>query len=245
MPTLIQYGCDLVHVAGPSKPILGVVRDKQTGKPVAGAQVGKQWTRDDEPWGWTTTDKEGRFRLEGLAWAVHELTVDPPANAPYLRTTTRIATDKPGNTPVTCDVELQRRRLVNGLVTNRVTGKPVSGWVEYRPLANNPNLKSAPYFAEARWPQGIVSAHLDKQGRFAIPALPGRGVLLVKADGIFLPASITEEDRKPGILDAKDPELLDTQPRLSWPNTSHAYRVLDMAAAEDATCDMTVDPGAR
>jgi protocatechuate 3,4-dioxygenase beta subunit len=244
-PKLTQYGCEFTHVAAPSKPIIGVVRDKETGKPVAGAQVGKEWTRDDEPWGWTTTDKDGRYKLEGLPWAVHELTVDPPANTPYLRTTARAAADRPGTEPVTCDIELQRRRLVSGRVTDRGSGKPVAGWVEYRPLADNPNLKAAPFLAEPTWPPRGVLASLDKDGRFAIPTLPGRGVLVLRAEGSFRPAAVAEADRKAGanVLDAKDPELLDTRPLPLWPALFHAYRVIDVPAGEDPTCDLTVDPG--
>jgi RNA polymerase sigma factor (sigma-70 family) len=244
-PKVMQYGCEFTHVAAPSKPIIGVVRDKETGKPVAGARVGKQWTRDDDPWGWTTTDKDGRYRLEGLSWAVHELTVDPPANTPYLRTTARAAADRPGTEPVTCDVEILRQRLVSGRVTDRVSGKPVSGWVEYRPLADNPTLKTVPFLAEPTWPPRDVTAQIDKDGRFSIPTLSGRGVLVVRAVGSFLPAPVAESDRKAGakVVDAKDPELLDTRPRPLWPAAFHAYRVLDVPAREDPTCDLTVDAG--
>jgi protocatechuate 3,4-dioxygenase beta subunit len=241
-PKLIQYGSDFTHVAAPSKPIIGVVRDKDTGKPIAGARVGKQWTRDDEPSGWTTTDADGKYRLEGLPWAVHELTVEPPKDAPYLRTTARAVADKPGTEPATCDIDLLRQRLVTGHVTNRATGKPVTGWIEYRPLADNPNLKFAPHLAEPRWPPQQVMVQIDKEGRFSIPTLPGRGVLVVKAEGTFLPAQLAEGDHKPGLLDAKDAELLDTRPHPFWVSQFHAYRVVDVPA-EDMTCDLTVDPG--
>ncbi len=241
-PKLIQYGSEFVYVAAPSKPIIGVVRDKDTGKPIAGARVGKQWTRDDEPSGWTTTDAEGRYRLEGLPAAVHELTVEPPKDTPYLRTTARAVADKPGHESAKCDIEMLRQRLVRGRVTERVTGKPVSGWVEYRPLAGNPNLKSAPHLAEPRWPPHQMIVLLDKEGRFSIPTLPGRGVLVVKAEGTFLPAQLTEGDRKSDVLDTKDAELLDTKPLPLWVPMFHAYRVVDVKA-DDKTCDLTVDAG--
>jgi hypothetical protein len=38
-PTNIGYGATLVHVAAPTKPILGVVRDEDTGEPLAGVEV--------------------------------------------------------------------------------------------------------------------------------------------------------------------------------------------------------------
>jgi hypothetical protein len=130
-------------------------------------------------------------------------------------------------------------------VTDRGTGKPVAGWVEYRPLADNPNLKTVPLLVEPRWPQRDVSAQIDKDGRFSIPALSGRGVLVVRAEGTFLPSTVAEADRKAGanVIDGKDPELLDTKPFPLWPSAFHAHRVLDVPATEDPTCDLTVDSG--
>ena len=88
-----------------------------------------------------------------------------------------------------------------GRVTDRVTGKPISGWIEYRPLADNPHADANP-----------LRAPLDQDGRFSIPAPAGTGVLIVKADGAFLPAKVDEADRLPGVFDPHDAELLATRP---------------------------------
>jgi hypothetical protein len=45
-------------------------------------------------------------------------------------------------------VEIERQRAVTGVVTDKDTGKPVRGWVEYRPLASNPALKDKPLLAD-------------------------------------------------------------------------------------------------
>ena len=61
------YPPSFTHTADPCRVVSGVVRDKATDKPIAGAVV-----RDNEPgryptyYNRTTTDKEGRYRLTGL-----------------------------------------------------------------------------------------------------------------------------------------------------------------------------------
>src|SRR5262249_37948246 len=83
-PRMTRYGSDFTHGAEASKPLVGTIRDRASGQPVANARVGKAWVRDGEAWGWTQTDKDGRFRLDGLPSGVHTLTIEPPP--PYLRT---------------------------------------------------------------------------------------------------------------------------------------------------------------
>ena len=87
---------------------------------------------------------------------------------------------------VSRDIEIDRQQAVTGRVTDGA-GKPVRGWVEYRPLAANANLKGKPLLAEPRWRQWAPGAQLDGDGRFILPVLPGPGVLLVRGDGDYLP----------------------------------------------------------
>jgi RNA polymerase sigma factor (sigma-70 family) len=61
------YGPTFDHLAGPTKPIAGVVRDRATGKPVADVWINASMR---EAW-WenyvrTKTDKDGRYRAIGL-----------------------------------------------------------------------------------------------------------------------------------------------------------------------------------
>ena len=57
-------------MAGPTKPIVGVVRDKDTKKPLAGITIrsdklpGSPFRGEDIVQ--TTTDAEGRYRLTGM-----------------------------------------------------------------------------------------------------------------------------------------------------------------------------------
>ena len=63
------YGATFEHVAGPTRPIEGVVRDRETGRPLAGVRIDSTPSRG-EPFilseAETTTDFQGRYRLVGL-----------------------------------------------------------------------------------------------------------------------------------------------------------------------------------
>jgi RNA polymerase sigma factor (sigma-70 family) len=241
-PQVPLYGSTFTHVAVPCKPILGVVRDKGTGKPLVGVTVRRPFTRDDDPQGSADTDKDGRYRLTGLPRGTHTLRVEPPAGMPYLMTEVQVSADEPGITPVTFDIELSRQPTVRGRVTDRATGKPVAAWVEYRPLARNPNLQANPLLAQPRFRSHPPSAGADRDGRWELAVLPGPGVLLIHAEGDYLPARLEKADRVPGVADKEDPELLDCRPLLAWPGDFHAYRLID-ARGEEVRIDLTLTPG--
>src|SRR5262249_61078489 len=66
------YGADFRHAAAPSRPVVGVARDQDTKKPLAGVTV-RSYVRAAGPDRFravdivrTTTDAEGRYRLTGL-----------------------------------------------------------------------------------------------------------------------------------------------------------------------------------
>jgi RNA polymerase sigma factor (sigma-70 family) len=242
-PQLPLYGSTFTHVVAPCKPIAGVVREKGSGKPLAGVEVSRPWTRDDDPSAWTTTDKEGRYRLTGLPPGVHTLKVEPPRNTPYLATEVRAAADQPGVEPVTFDIALDRQPAVTGRVTDRATGKPVQAWVEYRPLARNANLKTNPVLAEPKWGNHPPAAATDADGRFTLPVLRGPGVLLVESENDYLPARLEKADRVPGVADRTDPELIDCRPHVAWPGDFHAYRVIDVQEGKDAEVAIELTPG--
>jgi hypothetical protein len=242
-PKLTRYGSEFTFVAVPCKPILGVVRDKSSGKPLAGVGLGREWTRDDEPHPWTTTDNEGRYKLIGLPPGVHTIKLQPPSNSPYLAAEFRVHADRPNIEAVTFDIQLERQRAVSGRVIDRKNSKPVQCWVEYRPLAKNPNLSEHPLLAAPQWRNHPPSAQTDAAGRFTLPSLAGPGVLLVRAESDYLPAVFQEADRVAGVADPIDPELIDCRPLLAWPREFHAYRLIDVHEGKDAEVEIALTPG--
>jgi RNA polymerase sigma factor (sigma-70 family) len=241
-PQVPFFGSTFTFVAKPCKPIVGVVRDKESGRPLADIPIRTLWRRDDEPRAWTTSDKDGRYQLTGLPGGIHTLRVEPPRNTPYLDTDVRVVADQPGFEPVTCDIQLQRQPAVSGRVLDRASGKPVRGWVEYRPLATNPNLKTHPDLAEPAWGKHPPTTTTDRDGHFTLPVIAGRGVLLIRADTGYPPARLEKADRGK-ITDVADPELIDCRPHVAWPGDYHAYRLIDVAADKDLRVDVQLVAG--
>src|SRR5262249_21163949 len=132
---IIVHGVPFDHVAAPCKPVVGVVRDQDTGRPIAGAVVETYQLAGrphaGEPSVRAVTARDGRYRLTGLPKEDgHPLRAARPAGQPYLTAERRVA-DSPGLEPVTVDFELKRGVWLSGKVTDKVTGKPVYCQVQY------------------------------------------------------------------------------------------------------------------
>ena len=171
-------------LVGPTQPIVGVVRDKDTGQPLAGAIV-KSWITAQNPiiandFVRTTTDAQGRYRLVGLPRGTgHTIIAVPAEDQPYLASTFAVGS-APGVEPVTTNIALKRGVMVRGRVTAGPEGQPVRARLEYFVEASNPHASQVPGFAGT-----IHSIPTRPDGSFAIPALPGGGVLAVRADDRF------------------------------------------------------------
>jgi RNA polymerase sigma factor (sigma-70 family) len=243
-PMQMQYGVEFTHVAAPCKPIVGVVRDKETARPIPGVYISSSSGRSDDARAWTESDGQGRYRLEGLPGAIeHTLNVSPPPGVPYTNTTVQAAANSPGVEPVTFDIELERRLVARGRLTDQTTGHAVQGFVEYLPLADNPHSEQMRPTASRRQPPRFLTRS-DKDGRFVLPVLPGRGLVFVKAGDKYRPARIDSTARDTGLVDPNDPSLLNTKPRPTPPEGYHAYRLIEpVGNVREIPCDITLDPG--
>jgi protocatechuate 3,4-dioxygenase beta subunit len=99
------YGTAMELLAGPSRSVMGVVRDKDTSKPLAGVTVETEVGEYSEVIR-TTTDKGGHYRLDGLTKGnsqIMAMTDDMPY-LPALRT----VEDSLGLEAVTLNVALKR-----------------------------------------------------------------------------------------------------------------------------------------
>jgi RNA polymerase sigma factor (sigma-70 family) len=170
------YNAVFDHIASPTKPIIGTVREKGTGKPLAGITV-----RMTPGWVWINnakTDEQGRYRIVGAA-KQREYGV-AAAGAPYFAATKQNIPDTPGFDPITVDFELERGIEIRGRVINKTTGEPVKADVTYHAFADNPRLKKVSGLDE-----GEVAdrrGHTEADGSFFVVGLPGPGLLTVLAD---------------------------------------------------------------
>ncbi len=94
---LTYYGSTFNHAAPPSKPIVGVVRDKDTGKPIRGAIVQSYMIAGSNVSGrtdlTTVADMDGRYRLTGMPKGFgNPVRALPPDAQPYLPAVKNAAT---------------------------------------------------------------------------------------------------------------------------------------------------------
>jgi RNA polymerase sigma factor (sigma-70 family) len=182
------YAATFTHHTLPSRPIVGTVRDRATGKPLAGVAVVSSYYNGRS----SKTDAKGQYRIVGAA--KHDKYSLSAGSAPYLNCTKMNIADTPGLGPLVVDFDLDRGVAIKGRLTDKATGKPVRGYLGFIPLADNPNIKD---FSELGKPQIIASdeSHARADGSFTVTAIPGPGVLTARADDDdrFLAAEVTPE----------------------------------------------------
>jgi RNA polymerase sigma factor (sigma-70 family) len=248
-PQPAVYGPAFEHAAQPSKPIVGVVKDRATGKPVAGATVSgsaaNHWWGD---YAQATTDAEGRFCLLGVAKGAH-YSVSAHGGKSYLPSERRVS-DSAGLKPLTVNFEVVRGVLVKGRVTDKQTGKPVFCAMWYFPLADNKFFKDLP--GSDWWRHVSYGGRTEKDGTFNVLALPGSGVITVRAEdeamGLYTEAVLDPAHRSRAYGDDGDGGLgqsfLSAGGGIESLTGHHAYRLIEPAQGADTiTCDIELDRG--
>jgi RNA polymerase sigma factor (sigma-70 family) len=196
------YPATFDHVFQPSRLIRGVVRDKKTGRPIAGIRVDGYGTTDS-----ATTDAEGRFTLDGFgksAGGAYGMGVRPPGDRYFSRSVS--FPDTPGLGPVEGEIELVSGILVKGRVTHHTTGKPIAGArVEYNPLLPNPFVRWFGPNGAGILPCSWTDTGPD--GSYRLVVLPGPGALGFSARSpkeTFMPAIVTAQELKDFFKDKED-----------------------------------------
>src|SRR5205823_4421551 len=100
----------------------------------------------------------------------------------------------PGLDPVTVDFELKRGVWIEGKITDKVTGKPVRGAVEYFSLYSNPNLHDYPGFTGTFLIDLSVGVGTKEDGSYRVVGLPGPGLIGVYYIGHYLHAPEREDE---------------------------------------------------
>ncbi|HLN30607.1 MAG TPA: hypothetical protein VK395_22900, partial [Gemmataceae bacterium] len=236
---LTYYGATFEHPAAPSRPIVGVVRDKNTGKPLAGVPIqsdkfaGINISGDSSVR--TVTDKDGRYRLVGMPKGEGNLIkAAPAAGQPYLQDKQEVA-NSPGLDPVEVDFALKRGVLVKGRVLDKATGKPVFANVSYVAFADNPRYKAVPGFTAEPFLQ------TKEDGTFELVAFPGRGLLMARGWNDHYRMAVGADQIKDW---RQDHMFLLTAPYLVDPTTVHTLVEINPPKdAEPLPYNIRLDPG--
>jgi hypothetical protein len=155
------YPPGFTHTADPGRVVSGVVRDKASGKPIAGAVVrSEQPVRYPAYYNRTTTDKDGRYRLTGMPLSQqgaftpmvgpgNGVVALPPDAEPYLAKNRQLPAGK--EAVATFDFDLPRGAWVEGQVKDKATGRGVAASLSYilldaaRPGAGEASLYRNPF----------------------------------------------------------------------------------------------------
>jgi RNA polymerase sigma factor (sigma-70 family) len=239
---LTYYGADFDHTAAPTRPIVGLVRDRDTGKPLAGVTVQSDRFAGNNVHGdssvRTVTAKDGHYRLVGMPKGVGNILKAAPApGQPYFQSVHEVE-DSPGLEPVTVDFALTRGVLVKGRVLDKASGRPVFANVGYVVFRDNPRPAQAPGFA--------TDPYLETadDGSFQLVAFPGRGLLFARGWSDHYRMGVGTDSIKGKLKLQEKLELFDTVPHLQETDTAHTYAEINPAdKAESVTCDLVLDPG--
>ena len=177
--TITYHGATFELVTGPGLELVGTVRDKDTGKPLAGVTV-QTTAAFGNPLRFhkTTTDADGRYRLTGIPPKTsfgdeQDLLATLNDGPPYLPVVQHVG-DGRGPGPIRKDFELKRGVWPRGRVTDKATGKPVRANFDYFILPDNPHLKDYPGYGTVRV---SMPYHANENGEYQIAVIPGRGIL--------------------------------------------------------------------
>jgi len=179
LKTSLVYGMPFDFAAAPCKPIVGVVRDKDTGKPIPGAIVtsfqfaGSNYVQTEVQ---TVADRDGKYQLNGMPKGDgNVIRAGPPEGAPYLMALQSVG-DSPGLEPITADFKLKRGVWIIGKVKDKETGQPARAVFDYAIFEDNPLRKEVPNLSFSSY---TYNSAID--GTFKLVGLPGRGLIGVRA----------------------------------------------------------------
>jgi RNA polymerase sigma factor (sigma-70 family) len=233
-PLLMVWGPDLTFVAQAEKPIRGVVKDRDTGKPRAGARVvlSQHGEGSGELFLEATTDAQGRYQIHGARKSVKGYFVTvlgsgylvPPrtmsnnwnhlgwirvlvdAESGYLPWQAT-SPDSPGYDPLTIDIKVCKGVTVTGRMIDGATGKSLRGFVRVDALAGNPFAKDYPGFSNT----GSLYPTAD-DGTFRVVTIPGPVLLMGDAwspEKGLMEATMSRFHYKLGVPDPKHPRYFE------------------------------------
>jgi RNA polymerase sigma factor (sigma-70 family) len=208
----------------PGKEVVGVVKEKDTGRPVAGSEVTLGGGRVR-----VHTDERGAFRLEGLTKRpMYRVWVRGPGHFGMMRE----AKDTAGRDPIRVEIEVQRGIHVEGRLLDGGTGKPIAGFVQYAISPENPAVNEFPF--ETRL--GLGSEKVRPDGKFRIMAIPGPGYLAVRA---------AENRFARMVPEGWTGSVVASVPGQLQPHYYHATVPINLDEKKPASlkCDIRLDPG--
>ncbi len=169
------------HTLEPARPVIGVVTDKETGRPLAGVLVEMIPMRMRNRYGGSQrvlarTDASGRYRAAGAAGDFYHVTAYPDPASGYLSVVKKRNEWPAGAKVLEIDLAVPKSQgsILRGRVVEAGADRPVAGAsVVYEPGPGNPHNRD-----EYEFRNPVLT---DAEGNFALTVLPGKGRLAVDA----------------------------------------------------------------
>jgi len=242
---ITYHGALFDLVGGPGLEIVGTVRDKDTGKLLAGITVQTTGAigyplREFK----TTTDVQGGYRLSGVPpksdfGDEQEVVAAPKDGLPYVPTVQHVGVGH-GPGPIRLDLALKRGAWARGWVIDKSTGKPLAfARLDYYVLEDNPHLKDYPQYGEFRVRLPILT---DANGEYKIAVLPGRGILGARFGNDTYRHGVGI-DKIRGLKAAPDGTVLARPELLIWRKFHTLVEVDPKEGEESVRADIELDRG--
>ena len=244
------YGNDFSHVSGATQPVEGRVTDRDTGKPIEGVRLianmlsGSNFNSMlDHGFINATTDRDGRYRLEGLPVGRNEFVVLPELESGYVRVA-QSAKISASSEPLTKDIKIRRGVILTGRAVDLTTGMGLEGQLNYFAFKTNPAFSGEDRIRLA----GVDMQHdrSDQDGRFSTTVLPGRGIIGFMADnaGDFpRGAGANNIESNDDSRIEGDPELFRTLPHLARSSNFNYLAGFDASPEEPPKLKMRLQSG--
>jgi RNA polymerase sigma factor (sigma-70 family) len=167
------YGPEIDLIVEPEKPIRGIVKDAETGKPRVGVQV--NLTRNDQPRLHisATTDAKGQYELRGVRKAAsYTVAVDSDLETRHVGVQVRVD-DTAGYEPVIADIPVKKGVLITGKVIDAATKKPLHGFARVAVMPDNKFVEKY-----ANFDPSPLRVTADKHGTYRVVTIPGPVLLM-------------------------------------------------------------------
>ncbi|MBO0698637.1 MAG: carboxypeptidase regulatory-like domain-containing protein, partial [Zavarzinella sp.] len=232
------YGAKSDIAVAPCTPVEGVVKDLDTGKPIAGATV---FNLLNSPYGMprerveTKTDGQGRYRLDGRPNRTgYRVTVIPPTGEPYLLTADYPPRVEPGKT-ATLNFNVKRGVFITGKVTDDA-GRPLRAAIEYHTWGDNPNVKGI-------HPVWWIRATTAADGTYQLVGLPGRGLITAKLDELRRGRCVVGAGAEAIKAHEMEGQSFRTVPERTFPPLVNSLAEVDAKADAQNVCNLTITTG--
>ncbi|HEV3339560.1 MAG TPA: carboxypeptidase-like regulatory domain-containing protein, partial [Pirellulales bacterium] len=248
-PSIPVYGADLEFAAAPTQPIVGVVRDAKTGRPLSDVSI-ESWRFPggnyvDQRAVRVVTDAAGRYRLAGMPKGKgNEILAVPNDDQPYFMRKMDVP-DPQGLEPISVDIKLHRGIWVKGRVTDLATREPLPARLYYLPFQSNAFAHEFPEFhPPAYHVDGYQQRYATRpDGTYRLVALPGRAII----GALSLMHPYRHGVGAEAIAGMNDHGTFDTylnpvQPGKKWPNI--LKEIDPQPGVDEIVCNLALDRGA-